>query len=400
MKQLVWTITAALALTLAAGCGPERRSGGGGGGGAEGEGEGSAEGEGEGSAEGEGEGPAEGEGEGPAEGEGEGEGEGPAEGEGEGPAEGEGDVASCPYPHNNRTIAFNRALPQLSWEGAYWTDGEQVDLDMGEVACGPGWDGVQSIIIVVYAEWCTQCPAYMENLLQQADSLEAAGSLLLMVMAEDGAGQPARNRDSSSYQQSHRYEGRALWAGDADTRPSPGAVRSSSLVEGYPSALVVRTSDMKLITHQGLSEYVLPFVQIVNHIDADWSNPMQPDLPSTCDEAEEEESEPNNDPRQAAELGPGSVDGGVCDRTPDFYRLESEGRWQVDLEFSHAMGDLDVYVVDEGTGEVAVDRSGNPIGSESTDDNESFSHRGPATIFVVGYQGATATYRLTLTELE
>ncbi len=109
-----------LALTLALGCGPDRRgraSGGGGGGRgsggrdsgtegegpAEGEGEGPAEGEGEGPAEGEGEGAAEGEGEGAAEGEGEGpaegEGEGPAEGEGEGPAEGEGEAVGPSGPH-------------------------------------------------------------------------------------------------------------------------------------------------------------------------------------------------------------------------------------------------------------------------------------------------------------
>ena len=221
-------------------------------------------------------------------------------------------------------------------------------------------------------------------------------------MAEDGGGQPASNRQCWQYGQNRGFRNPGIWLGDADTRPSRGAMRGTPLVEGYPSAFVVRTADMKVITHQGLSQYVLPFAQIVNHLDVDWSNPGAPELPSNCGEEDEEDYEPNDEPNQAATIEAGGFDGGICDNRPDFYLIDIRGDWQLDLEFSHGMGDLDVYVFDPDAGEqgdVVTDINGNPIGSYGTDDDESFQHRGEEMVIVVGYNGATAPYTLTLTEL-
>ncbi len=226
-----------------------------------------------------------------------------------------------------------------------------------------------------------------------------AGSRLVYVMAEDNGQNPARNRTADTYRQRGGYDGPGIWVGDGDSRPNPGGFRASPLVEGYPSAFVVRTRDMQVITHQGLSEYVLPFSQIVNHLDADWSNPAQPDVPATCDEGDEEEYEPNDDPAQAAAIEPGSFEGGICAAAPDFFTIDVPGDWRLDLEFRHGTGDLDAYVFDPERGDVFLDRTGAPVGSDTTDDNESFEHRGPAMIIILGYQGATAPYRFTLTEL-
>ena len=79
----------------------------------------------------------------------------------------------------------------------------------------------------------------------------------------------------------------------------------------------------------------------------------------------------------------------------DFYQVEHAGTWQLDLAFSHAEGDIDVYVWDPATNR-ALQVNGQNVGSDSGDDNETFTHQGNAIIGVLGYQGATARYRLTL----
>ena len=68
------------------------------------------------------------------------------------------------------------------------------------------------------------------------------------------------------------------------------------------------------------------------------------------------------------------------------------------LEFSNSQGDLDVYVVDD-QGQPLTGGNVAPIGSDSTTDNESFTHSGPSRILVYGYQAASAPYTLTLTDL-
>jgi len=141
------------------------------------------------------------------------------------------------------------------------------------VACGDEWQHVDSAVFVVFASWSDECTEYIRSVLELSHELEASGSLLLMVMAEDDEGQPARNEASQQYNGRNAFPGHALWVGDAGTRPNPGAVRASSVVLGYPAAFVVRTRDMVVVTHQGLWDDVLPFLAVVSDLDADWTQP-------------------------------------------------------------------------------------------------------------------------------
>jgi len=111
----------------------------------------------------------------------------------------------------------------------------------------------------------------------------------------------------------------------------------------------------------------------------------------------EEAGEPNDSVAQATALGAGVLQGGVCDDEADHFRIRHGGAWRLDLEFSHAEGDLDLYVVDEGSGGVLADAQGNVVGSESLDDDEALDWGGNATVVVVGYQGARARSSLRLT---
>ena len=62
---------------------------------------------------------------------------------------------------------------------------------------------------------------------------------------------------------------------------------------------------------------------------------------------QEESSEPNDVASQAAPLTVGSIDGGICDGMPDFFRVDVQGPWRVTLDFQHSVGDLDIHVWDE-----------------------------------------------------
>ena len=173
------------------------------------------------------------------------------------------------------------------------------------------------------------------------------------------------------------------------------------LVQHLPASFVVRRSDMRVIATQktrGLTH--LPYVEIAQDPEADWSDPgpptIVPRLPSNCVPDDEESSEPNNHPDNATVIGIGSVSGGVCERIGDFYFVDVAGRWRLDLEFSHRVGDLDLILFD---GERPVlGRDGYPIGAGSGTDNETFDWSGPQLIYIFGFDGATSPYRLQISE--
>ena len=106
-------------------------------------------------------------------------------------------------------------------------------------------------------------------------------------------------------------------------------------------------------------------------------------------------ADPDGEPGQHAGA---AVDGGICTAAPDFFTIDLAGDWRVDLAFSAAQADLDVYVMNVATGEPLVVGDA-AVGSYGTTDLETFTHNGPATIVVVGYEGGSTTYALTLTDL-
>ena len=101
-------------------------------------------------------------------------------------------------------------------------------------------------------------------------------------------------------------------------------------------------------------------------------------------------------PQEAAPIGVGSFQGGICERRGDFFFVDVRGPWRLDLTFSHAVGDLDLIVFQNG--QPLVGRTGEPIGANSSNDNEVFEWQNPATVFIYGYDGATVPYRLEISQ--
>ncbi len=109
---------------------------------------------------------------------------------------------------------------------------------------------------------------------------------------------------------------------------------------------------------------------------------------------------PGDKPGQAAALQPGvDQDGEIVAGVADYWRVDVQGPWRIDLSFSHDQGDLDVFVWDVIGSRRKTDQSGRAIGSDSDDDDEEFVFRLPAVIRVQGWEGATARYRIRLTAL-
>ncbi len=68
----------------------------------------------------------------------------------------------------------------------------------------------------------------------------------------------------------------------------------------------------------------------------------------------------------------------------------------MELEFSHALGDLDVYVWDQETDQAVIGPDGARLGSDSADDNETLEYDGPAMIRINGFNNASAPYVMTI----
>ena len=308
------------------------------------------------------------------------------------------EAPACTYPSSSGLIGVGSIMPQAIWRGAYLPEGSTVDFDLNEVYCGDTWAGVDTIFFVLVAEWCPNCPDYLRALAPQARQIAQAGGLVVIVDVEDRAYTLPSSESCHNYVSGYVGGQLGMRVGEADADPM-GVIYESRIWSAVPNAFVVRTRDMQVIASQEDTPYVLPFVPIAQHPEADWSDPSNPPFFSACGPDDEEALEPNDVPEQASVLEPGTVvTGGICNEAPDFYQVDIDGAWRVDLAFSHAVGDLDVYVVDPSTGE-PLKNGTQRVGSESSTDDESFEHEGPATLMVVGFQNASAPYTLTLSEL-
>jgi uncharacterized protein YjdB len=297
---------------------------------------------------------------------------------------------SCQYPSAGSQIHSNQALPSMSWSGAFDAFGASRSFSASSFFCDPAYDAYSSVHFILSAGWCPNCPSYLADVASRSAQIEAAGGLIVYVEVEDDNYAPATHAEARQSIDAIIGSSPGLRIGDGQTMPTP--MTFAAAITAFPSAFVVRKSDMKVIASQSESQYVLDFVALAQEAAGG--------VVSACAPGTEESFEPNDQASQAGAIAAGAVvDGGLCDGNDDFYQVTHAGAWRLDLLFTHSVGDLDVYVYDPVTMMPARDASGNVIGSDGTVSNESFSHAGAATIMVVGYQGATAPYQLRLTGL-
>ncbi|MBU6161720.1 MAG: hypothetical protein KGO50_11405 [Myxococcales bacterium] len=308
----------------------------------------------------------------------------------------------CVYPPSNGRVEFGGVVPDMSWDVAYLGD-ELVEegFDLYEFHCSDAFDQYDTLIFVVTTVWCPYCPGMMEYIDRLGEQLEEEGALVVFAEVQNASGGPINTEGAQNHISDYVTRSQGYRVGDADNY-DPNALGSQRIIQAFPTTLVVRRDDMTVIADSSRSNYYLPFVEIAMDPEADWSSPgpptIVPELELACGPEDEEASEgDNNRPDTAPVLAPGDeIDGGVCDANPDYYKIEEAGEWTARLEFTHADGDLDMYVWDVENDRPLADESGTAIGSDTTNDVEEFSYSGPATLMVYGYRNASGVYNLTL----
>ncbi len=296
---------------------------------------------------------------------------------------------NCQMPWADGEMELGRFMKDVSWRGAIDESGQQVDIDLEQVYCDQSYD---TITVIVGAGWCSACPDYERAIAPQANGIAANNGLVLWLQTEDNSYNPASSAVAA--QIVNRYVGNApgLRVGDGETLPRPNVFAGSPIVPSYPSGFIVRVSDMRIIATQAAANGILQFDRIAADPNRLWVGN------ANCGAGEEEPHEPNDSAYEPATIGAGTFRGGVCGSDMDFYYVDVQGQWRFDLQFRHGTGDIDTYVWDPATNAPLV-RGGEKVGSDSGNDNESFTHSGPALVVVYGFRMATSPYELTVTQL-
>lgn len=316
----------------------------------------------------------------------------------------------CEYPKYGAKIEYNRVFPKLAWP-AKRPDGSEFEFKMDEVHCDLEWADTKTLTLVLSAGWCAPCTRYAQMLSVQRDELNAAGMEIAIIEVQDKGGEPADLSfawdhlldispcEDGSIPCMNEPKIAGIVAGDKDTRPQASFLEDSGLIKAFPTVLVVRTEDMRIIADQSRANNYLPLADIAADPHADWSKSGNPVFVNRCDPDDEEDQEPNNVPAQAKVLPLGTLEGGICEEGNDLYRIEIEGEWTATLEFEHSVGDLDLFLWEEGRNqELLIDNKA--IYSANGTNVETITWSGPAMLAVVPYRAASAPYKLTLTKAD
>ncbi len=312
----------------------------------------------------------------------------------------------CIYPDHRDRLGFGEVIPDYSWGAAYLGD-QPVDegFDLYEFHCSEEFDAYDTLVVVVTTVWCPYCPGMINYVDALSERLEQEGALVLFVEAQNRSGGPIDTEGAQDHISESTPNNSGYRVGDADNF-EPNAMATNRFLSAFPTTFVIRREDMVLVTDSSRSNYYLPFVEIAMNPTADWSAPgppkILPSFSSNCGPEDEEPGEgPNNRPDGGTVVDSSGIEvlGGICDPNPDYYNVTIEGPWRATLSFLHSEGDLDMYVWDVAESRPVSDAEGNNVGSYGTDNTETFDFAGPASLVIVGYENATASYSLTIEAL-
>ena len=294
-------------------------------------------------------------------------------------------------------IGQYETMPHLYWENAQDKDGNVVRFDFEDVMCDASWQDVKTLVFQVSAVWCGPCNRRLPITAGLAPQLSELGSRVFYVEAEDLQGRPIGTVAAAEHIDSIIPDGLGLRLGGRDSKPTANIFHASpGFLEAFPTIFVVRTSDMKMIANSMDSAVSdLDLLTIAEHPDWIWTDPDNPvqAFENKCEPGQDESYEPNDEPAQAAEIGPGVIEGGICTFAPDFYRINIEGNWRVTVLYDIADANIDVAVWNEATNGALIS-GGREVGGFTTTSNEAFEFHGKQLIKVYGTRAGSAPYRL------
>ncbi len=306
------------------------------------------------------------------------------------PLNGIGGPYDCVYPDDaSGELATGERMPRYVWENAQRADGSSFTFDLGDFHCSPEYDDYSSLILVVSAGWCAACPGYIQSVNAMQPGLEEEGALVVYLETQTRSFEAAGGDDAAEFLNELIADGPGLRVGDGDNSIPSDVDRQ---IRAFPTGFFIRRRDMRIVLAEDDANVgQLPYPELAAEPDADWETRIGGGLAPNCGAADEEAGEPNDSPNDAATIGLGTIAGGVCDPSYlDHFYVDVSGPWHLDLRFTHATGDLDVFVLDPST----LTRL---AGSTSVDDDEALDWEGPALVAVVGQRRSTAPYTLTIT---
>jgi len=307
-------------------------------------------------------------------------------------------TAGCVYPEPRgerytTSLAHGNVLPPLTWVDSYNAkSGSLTDVSLKDIHCKANYQWVSTINFLTTTGWCPFCPEYMSEVANMNPELKQAGGLLIYVEVQDNDYAPA---DSDfAYNHLNRLLGstEGYFVGDLNSQPLSRFFGRT--ISTFPDAYVVRRRDMTILTSQNLNRDngMVPFVRIAEDPEQDWSTYEPAPFESICEEGDDEPSEPNDSFETAGLLEEGMSSAGICTAAPDFFKIETEGSWELTINFQHSEADLDLYQLNPANPE------GEPLqGSNGETNSESLTGEGPATLVVVSFTRTSALYTINLT---
>ena len=178
----------------------------------------------------------------------------------------------CLYPTATGRLLYSETFPEVSWEGAYDSEGNEVTIHLLDQYCGAEEGSViydyDSIVLAIGTGWCTYCPDYMRYIDSIADELEANNVMVIFVQLQTATMDTATSEFARDYINDLGITS-GYRVGDANTWPLPKFFLNSSDIIAYPTAFIVRTRDMRIIANQRDSNYYMDFRSITAGISED-----------------------------------------------------------------------------------------------------------------------------------
>ncbi|MEQ8277294.1 MAG: Ig-like domain-containing protein [Deltaproteobacteria bacterium] len=143
-------------------------------------------------------------------------------------------------------VRYGEVIAPMFWRDAYNEAGEQVDFFLEDLPCDT--ETYQTVLFVVGAGWCGVCPGYKRMIDALQPQLEEAGMRVVWVEAQDDGGSPASNAQANGIvnRTLSSSTNPSIRIGDGDAEGG-AALPFVQPITGFPTPIVVRTSDMVVI---------------------------------------------------------------------------------------------------------------------------------------------------------
>ncbi len=182
-------------------------------------------------------------------------------------------VETCSYPTDFFVRpALNYALPPMTFNKVYDIEGNADSLSLEQIMCDEEFEDIETIVFIFSATWCPNCPGYAQYLQTFLDDMREEGALMIWVKVQNDDFEPATTDTAlASFGRYFLNDNAGVYGyfvGDANIEGA--SFNNTPLVNAFPSQMVVRKRDMKVIGASATYDFLLPILQMARYPEADW----------------------------------------------------------------------------------------------------------------------------------